>query len=203
MIFDFAELCTIKDYQEKIGDQLKDIDIAMLFLNAGYAAFGAFKDITNDDVEKTTAVNILQPIYTAKVLVDQMIARDHKGAIVVTSSIASYRVLPGMTNYSASKSFASFLAQGLNYELGDKKIDVLDWKPGEVETKMIGGKKAAGLCVTTDVAVKGMLRHLGKETWTNGCTTHAMHMGILSPTLISMIQGSIFADMQSRKRKDS
>jgi len=36
VVFDFAELCQISDYKQKIGDELKDIDIAMLFLNAGF-----------------------------------------------------------------------------------------------------------------------------------------------------------------------
>ena len=44
VIFDFATLCTIQDYKSKIADQVKDIDIAMLFLNAGYAQCGAFAD---------------------------------------------------------------------------------------------------------------------------------------------------------------
>lgn len=44
VIFDFATLVTINDYREKIANQIKDIDIAMLFLNAGYAQAGAFVD---------------------------------------------------------------------------------------------------------------------------------------------------------------
>lgn len=50
VVFDFAELCTIAEYQKKIGDALKNIDVAMLFLNAGFAQCGAFTDITNNDV---------------------------------------------------------------------------------------------------------------------------------------------------------
>ena len=35
VVFDFGELCQFSDYKTRIGDVLKDIDIAMLFLNAG------------------------------------------------------------------------------------------------------------------------------------------------------------------------
>ena len=42
ILFDFAELCTIKDYQTKIAEKVKDIDIGMLFLNAGCGHGGAF-----------------------------------------------------------------------------------------------------------------------------------------------------------------
>ena len=44
--FDFSKYTTIKDYQELIGDKLKDIDIGMLFLNAGYIEVGPFKGLT-------------------------------------------------------------------------------------------------------------------------------------------------------------
>lgn len=42
-------------------------------------------------------------------------------------------------------------------------------------TKMLR-KPAGGRVVTTDVAVKGMLRDLGKESMTYGCTAHAFAM---------------------------
>jgi len=42
VVFDFGEMFTIKDYKEKIADKVKDIDIAMLFLNAGAGFSGAF-----------------------------------------------------------------------------------------------------------------------------------------------------------------
>ena len=39
---DFSKMMRIEDYQNKIGDKVKDLDISMLFLNAGYAQIGAF-----------------------------------------------------------------------------------------------------------------------------------------------------------------
>ena len=35
LVADFASMSTIQDYQRTIADKLKNIDIAMLFLNAG------------------------------------------------------------------------------------------------------------------------------------------------------------------------
>ena len=37
VVFDFEKLTVIEDYKTGIADKVKDIDIAMLFLNAGYA----------------------------------------------------------------------------------------------------------------------------------------------------------------------
>ena len=42
VVFDFAEHCSIDDYRTKIADKVKDIDIGMLFLNAGCGHGGAF-----------------------------------------------------------------------------------------------------------------------------------------------------------------
>ncbi len=89
----------------------------MLFLNAGYAQCGAFIDQTDADVQATVAVNALQPIYTAKVLIDQMINRGKLSALVITSSGLGALPVSGILDYSCSKSFANFLAQGLNFEL--------------------------------------------------------------------------------------
>jgi hypothetical protein len=43
-------MSTIKDYKEKIGDQLKDVDIAMLFLNAGVLTYGWVVDQSLADI---------------------------------------------------------------------------------------------------------------------------------------------------------
>ena len=51
LIADFGSMYTINDYQTKIGDQLADIDVAVLALNAGFAHTGPFIDITNSEVE--------------------------------------------------------------------------------------------------------------------------------------------------------
>jgi len=98
--------------------------------------------------------------------------------MVVTSSGLGSMAIPGCTNYSGEKSMAGYLAQGLDYELKGK-IDCLNWQSGKVATKM-NGDKAEGHCVTRTVAVKGMLRDVGKENLTYGCYAHAKGMGSLA-----------------------
>ena len=50
--------------------------------------------------------------------------------------------MSGILPYNMSKSFSSFLAEGLNIELKDK-IDVMSYQPGEVQTKLIGDRKTS------------------------------------------------------------
>ena len=75
-----------------VGEKVKDLDIAMLFLNAGClpaTTIGPFTDTTDADLEAIVNTNALHPIFLARVLLPQMLRRDHKSALVVTSSIAA------------------------------------------------------------------------------------------------------------------
>jgi len=65
---DFSTMFQIEDYQEKIADQVRDLDIAMVFLNAGYAQIGAFQDLPFSEIQTQVMVNAFQPVFLAKVL---------------------------------------------------------------------------------------------------------------------------------------
>ena len=109
IVADFASMNTIQDYQHTIADKLKNIDIAMLFLNAGMGQLGAFEDLTKSEVESIFTVNAMHPVFLCKVLLADMLARQKKSAIVVTSSGLGNRPFPGALTYSAAKSCASYL----------------------------------------------------------------------------------------------
>lgn len=49
IVADFNEIFTIEQYRTAIGDKLKDLDVGVLVLNAGYADTGPFW--VKDDVE--------------------------------------------------------------------------------------------------------------------------------------------------------
>ena len=56
----------------------------------------------------------------------RMLKSKKKSAIIVTSSVMGAYPYPGLTTYSAAKSFSSFVAEALNFELKDK-IDVISY----------------------------------------------------------------------------
>lgn len=114
-------------------------------------------------------MNAAHPIYTAKVLIDKLVKRKEKSALVVTSSFIAKRPYADLVMHSASKSFSSFLAQGLAYELKGK-VDCLAWECGKTATRMLENDPTA---IAVPTAVKGMLRDLGKETKTYGCFSHS------------------------------
>lgn len=58
-------------------------------------------------------------------------------AIVVVSAMMALVPVSGATSYAASKTFTSYMAEGLNFELAGK-VDVISYQPAGVATKMIG-----------------------------------------------------------------
>jgi len=106
-----------------------------LYLNAGVVFENDFKNHTPEQIQATVGCNALQPIYMTKVLLDQILARGKLAAIVVTSSGLALLPVPMVTTYCATKSFVSFIAVGLSYELEDK-VDFMTWECGGVTTKM-------------------------------------------------------------------
>ena len=55
--------------------------------------------------------------------------------MIFVSSIAAAIPLPGYLTYSATKTFATYIGEGLYYELQDT-VDVISFRPGNVDTNM-------------------------------------------------------------------
>ena len=111
VVADFGKLHTIEDYRAAIGEKVKDLDIGILVLNAGFVMWGPIAEIRDSDVEGQLTINMLQVTYTTKVLIKQMIDRFHakgkKSAILITSSIIANLATPTMAIYAATKGFAT------------------------------------------------------------------------------------------------
>ena len=69
---------TIADYKSAIAEKVKDLDIGVLCLNAGYVYTGPYMLLNDNEVERHTTTNILHVAYTCKALIDQMDSRFDK-----------------------------------------------------------------------------------------------------------------------------
>lgn len=129
-------------------------------------------------------------MFGARVLIPNMLRRykrySKKSAIIITSSGLGSKPIPGFLAYSSTKSFANFLAQGLNYELKDK-IDVISYQPGEVKTKMTARMKQNFRFIDADKAVSACFRDVGSEPLTYGAARHEVGMFGLEMTPFSYI----------------
>ena len=151
VVADFATMQTYEEYERAMA-QLKTIDIAILFLNAGIGQVGAFAEASTTRMERLLQVNVQHPTFICRAVLSQLLEREQRSAIVVTSSGLGKIPVAGTIVYAASKAFASSFAQGLSYEVEDK-IDVIDWAAGEVKTKLLGKNMDNPRAEPTDIAV--------------------------------------------------
>ncbi len=70
-------------------------------------------------------------------MLPQLLKRKERSGVLITSSGLGCKPVSGIITYSATKSFVSFIAQGLDYELKEK-IDFTTYEAGEVTTKLLG-----------------------------------------------------------------
>mmetsp|Transcript_20544 Transcript_20544/g.22904 ORF Transcript_20544/g.22904 Transcript_20544/m.22904 type:complete len:151 (+) Transcript_20544:482-934(+) len=111
-------------------------------------------------------------------LINKLISRNQKSAIINVSSIANYVPAPYLGLYSASKRFMSIFSYYLNDNYGDK-IDVQDLCPGYVSTKIAGFRQGHDV-ITAQQCVESSLRDLGQELSTVPSMIHSLSGQIAS-----------------------
>lgn len=177
VVADFTKLHTIEDYRTAISEKVKDLDVGVLVLNAGYVQQGPYAELYDSEVERHMTTNILHVAYTTKAMVGQLLERFEtkgaKSAIVVVSSIMSTAPYSGLIPYSSSKIFASYFGHALGPELAGK-ADVIVYEPGGVATKMIRQADGQGDCVTIVPAMSAdvCFRDIGIRQLTRGAYRH-------------------------------
>jgi short-subunit dehydrogenase len=105
----------------------------VLVANAGIGQYGAFADITADEVERVVRVNVLGTAHAIRLVVPGMIER-RRGHIVTLGSIAGRLGSPFEAIYSASKFAGVGLTEALVVELEPYGIGVSMVNPGPVAT---------------------------------------------------------------------
>lgn len=172
IVADFCKMRDIKEYKTTIVDQLEGLDIGILALNAGVFVMGPFLKLTDEEVEQHVQVNVMHVAYLMKSMTDTLIERQRrtgvKVGVMVTSSGLGNFPFPGTAMYSASKSFATFIASALNFELKEH-VDVIAYLAGEVSTKMLKTNAAdSWQTISTEQAADASFRDLGSMDLTPG-----------------------------------
>lgn len=111
--------------------ELGPVDV--LVANAGIGSYGAFVDITADEIEHIVRVNVLGTAHAIRAVLPGMIER-RRGHIVTIGSIAGRLGSPFEAIYSATKFAAVGLTEALVVELEPYGIGVSMVNPGPVAT---------------------------------------------------------------------
>lgn len=130
-----VDLSPGQPYLERIVEATKDIEVQLIFNNAGYIVTGFFeqsplaKQLANLECNATAAVKITHH-FSRKLVHGQ-----RPGCIVFTSSAAACVPSPFSCLYGATKAFLSQFAASLAVELRPCGIDVVAIHPSPVMTR--------------------------------------------------------------------
>lgn len=126
-------------YMQAIKDATKDLEITLIFNNAGYVSTGHFAD---SELEKPMAnyeCNATAPVQITHHFASIMRQKGLKGCITFTSSPAGLMPCPITVMYGATKAFLTEFATSLAAELHYDGIDVLVVHPSPVDTQFYSG----------------------------------------------------------------
>jgi short-subunit dehydrogenase len=120
------------DYMPGIIEATKDIDVAIVFNNAGYIVTGFFDHTTLDSQLANLECNSTACVKVTHHFLQQMLKKKLRGCFVFTSSVSGYIPNPFAVMYGATKAFVSQFAASLAIEVRNNGIDVLAVHPSPV-----------------------------------------------------------------------
>jgi short-subunit dehydrogenase len=115
--------------------KLKDVQIDILFNNAGQLVGGLLETQSIDEVYEMLQVNVNSLIQLTHGLLPGMLARK-RGKIINNSSVAAYMYFPSNSTYAASKSAVVAFTQCLHAELKDTGVSTLLLITPGIKTRM-------------------------------------------------------------------
>ncbi|KAI7845749.1 hypothetical protein COHA_000664 [Chlorella ohadii] len=122
-------------YTEVIARETRDVDIQVVFCNAGYVLTGFFVDVPADKQMANLECNAVSAVQITHLLLSRMRAKKLRGCFVYTSSAAAMIPNPFSVLYASTKSFLSSFGASLAAEVRPYGIDVLVFHPSPVATR--------------------------------------------------------------------
>jgi NADP-dependent 3-hydroxy acid dehydrogenase YdfG len=110
-------------------DEYGRIDVA--FANAGFGGARGFDKGTPEEWKEMVLTNVLGVAYTIRAAMQPL--KDSKGHLLLTSSVAGRRALPGSL-YSASKHAVTAMGEAARLDFNDTGVRVTLIEPGMVDT---------------------------------------------------------------------
>ncbi|KAK2964431.1 putative Very-long-chain 3-oxoacyl-CoA reductase 1 [Blattamonas nauphoetae] len=126
-----------------ILQQVEELDISVLFLNAGYGSFekatgpsSTLVDMLNTNTVTNLALfNSLSPRILRRSLSQTSSSKEHRGAVFLTSSVVDLVAVPYAANYCSTKSSLAAFGESLAFECQQVGVDVVVLRPGPVNTR--------------------------------------------------------------------
>ncbi len=130
---DVTNADAVEDAMRDLHKRLGRVDIVIN--NAGIARDNLLLRVSDDDIQKTFAVNVVGAINCARSAIKIMM-RARTGRIINLASVVAEMGNPGQTVYSASKAALIGLTKTLAREYASRGITVNAVAPGFIDTDM-------------------------------------------------------------------
>lgn len=108
----------------------------IVFNNAGVTHRRRLLDVTRDDWNRLTDVNLKAMFFVAQEAARHMLGAGMPGSIINTGSILAGKAMTGTAVYSSTKAAIAQMTRSMAYELGPYGIRVNCIAPGWFETRM-------------------------------------------------------------------
>ncbi len=131
---DVTQPAQVEQMVAHVVQELGGLDI--LVNNAGVESIIPLLEITPEEWERVTNINLKGEFLCAQAAARQMIDAGKGGAIVNLGSVQAGMVLPGRTHYAPSKRAVEALTANLAVELAPYSIRVNCINPGLIDTDM-------------------------------------------------------------------
>ncbi|MDB4384553.1 SDR family oxidoreductase [Opitutaceae bacterium] len=131
--FDAGDADQCREFVDQATAKLGGLDV--LVNNAaitGAAALAKLEDLSSEDFERMTQVNLGGPIFCSQAAVPHL--RQSDGAVIVhISSVNAFKPQAGGVVYAATKAALTSLTQSMGRELAADGIRVVAVAPGDIE----------------------------------------------------------------------
>ena len=140
-------------------EQLRDIDVGILVNNVGMSNIGYLHEIAPGRLLNEINVNCVPMTILSGMVIQRMLQREQRSAIINISSVAGQNPCPFISTYSATKAYNDFFSKSIGMEY-DEKIDVLSVQPMFVESNLSKATRGFGVA-TRNQCAGAALKSLG------------------------------------------
>jgi NAD(P)-dependent dehydrogenase (short-subunit alcohol dehydrogenase family) len=130
---DCADIAQVRAFAESASAEGVDV----LVNNAGIAVGGTILDLTDEDFDRTIAVNLKAAFAATQVAARRMVADQVKGSIINMSSVNAVMTIPQILAYNISKGGLNQLTRNAAVALAEHGIRVNAIGPGTILTDLV------------------------------------------------------------------
>eukprot|EP00924_Labyrinthula_sp_SR-Ha-C_P001057 snap_masked-scaffold_7-processed-gene-12.11-mRNA-1 protein AED:0.00 eAED:0.00 QI:0/-1/0/1/-1/1/1/0/313 len=127
-------------FMKEVKEKTKDIDISLIFNNAGYLKTGFYTENSFEQQLANHQTNCTAVIAITHHFLKQMLDKKLKGCLCLTSSPAGFMPSPFVVSYGSTKAFLTEFALSIAPEIGPDGIDVTVLHPSPVNSNFYARK---------------------------------------------------------------